>query len=166
MAFKMKGFPMHKGISPMKQDVYEGGGVRVEGEDAAWVKRQMEKPSRRSTTWDPETGDQVVKEHGKDVKKKSVWQKAKGKGKKLVKKAAKHMPVAAKLMPKLVSKFLPYVGVASTAYDAGRINRMMKDEGLSVGDAIKKYYLGVEDEQTWEDWKAKNRPPAGSDRKQ
>ena len=67
-------------------------------------------------------------------------------------------------MPKLVSKFIPYVGVAATAYDAGRINRMMKDEGISVKDAIKKYYLGVEDEQSYEEWKKKNKPPAGSSR--
>jgi len=158
MAFKMKGFPMHKGVSPIKQDVYEGGGVTVTGEDAEWVREMMEKPSTRSTTFDPEkvSEEATKKMSEKGLIKKGI-DKVKKKGKKWAKKAARYVPVAAKLMPRLVTKFLPYVGVASTAYDAGRINRMMKDEGISVGDAIKKYYLGVEDKQTWEEWKKKNR---------
>ena len=162
MAYKMKGFPMHKGVSPMKQsESYTYGGVTATGKEAEWLRKHSD-PSLTVSSDTPDVKDIVEKNIKKS--KKPWWKKAVQKGKKVLTKAAKYVPVATKLMPKLVSKFIPYVGVASTAYDAGRIIRMMKDEGISVKDAIKKYYLGVEDEQSYEEWKKKNNPPAGSSR--
>ncbi len=143
MAFKMKGFPYIKGASPIKQDVYEGGGVRVEGEDAKWAKKMMEEPSTRSTTWDPETGKQVVKEKGKDVTK-STLQKVKGKAKNIVKRAAKYVPVASKVLRKAITRFVPYVGAAATAADIIAINNLMKNQDMEMGEAIKKHYLDIE----------------------
>jgi hypothetical protein len=165
--FTMKGFPMHE-TSAFKQKIEKLGryDVDVSTDEGKWAKEMMDKPSTRSTTWDPETGDQVVKEQGKDVRKKSVWQKAKDKGRKIAKKASKYVPVAKKLISKNVAKLIPYAGIAATAYDAGKINRMMKDEGMNMTDAIKKYYLDIDTPETWEQYKSKNKPPAGSDRKE
>jgi len=144
-SFMMKGFPMHE-TSALKQKTEKIGryNVDVSTEEGRSIKKAMEEPSTRSTTWDPETGKQVVKEKGKDVATKSAWQKAKGKAKHIVKRAAKYIPVASKVLRKAITRFVPYVGTAATAADIVAINNLMKNQDMGMGEAIKKHYLDIE----------------------
>lgn len=131
MVYKMKGFPMHKGASPMKQMPPEfnitgsGASTTPTYEDTKRAKiREALKTHHRKTTG-PEAmrppKDAIVKSTKKPV----------------IKKASKS------IIKKALGRLIPYAGWALATHDVYKINQLMQ-EGMGLGSAIKKHYLDID----------------------
>ena len=145
--------------SPMKQtDVPIGtikgdlikvakGWIDVSSAEGRKFLEQSQMPTTRSTTFD---ADELARKNRERLAREASEETAETTTKKVVKegseKVVKRQAVkkaSKSVIKKALTRLIPYAGWALAAHDVYKINQYM-GEGMSLGKAIKKHYLGLD----------------------